>query len=124
MAAGTVVPCRGTGKPASPRTEVSYLMAVPAPPLGSRIHRTLTALGVEPAHRLGIGCSGGPDSIALAHAALTLAREGALGPVVLVHVNHGLRADAAADADLVSALGARLGAPVEVCEVTVDRGQA
>ena len=40
-----------------------------------------------------VGCSGGADSLAL----LVLARAAGLGPVA-VHVDHGLRADSAADA--------------------------
>ena len=53
-----------------------------------------------------VAVSGGPDSVALAHALLGLRREGILGKLVVAHVNHGLRgaesdADEAFVADLV-----------------------
>ena len=62
---------------------------------------------------VGVACSGGADSLVLAHCAALLQRQGKLGSVTLLHVDHGLRADSAADAQSVQTLGAELG--VEVC---------
>jgi tRNA(Ile)-lysidine synthase len=91
----------------------------------SRLHtRVLSMLvehGVEPGHRLGVGCSGGADSAALAHVSASLGRAGALGPVVLAHIDHGLRPDSAADARAVAALARTLGAGVAIRAVVVDR---
>ena len=52
-----------------------------------------------------VACSGGADSVAL----LALARDAGLAPVA-VHVDHGLRAGSAAEADTVAAIAARFGA--------------
>ena len=51
----------------------------------------LEAFGIENDSRLLIAVSGGPDSIALAHAALQLFREGHAAEVAIAHVNHRLR---------------------------------
>jgi tRNA(Ile)-lysidine synthase len=88
------------------------------------IARALRALGVTPAHALGVACSGGPDSAALAHACLVLAGRGTLGPVTLLHVNHGLRADAGNDAEVVRALAAQGGTQAVIRDVVVDRTRA
>ncbi len=57
-----------------------------------------------------VGCSGGPDSIALAQALLRIGQ-----PVALAHVNYGLRGtDADADEALVRELGATWQVPVHV----------
>lgn len=83
----------------------------------------LSDVGVTPEDRLGIGCSGGPDSAVLAHAVLGLHARGALGPVVLVHVDHGLRPDSADDAAVVHELARHRGRVVTL-RVEVDRSQA
>src|SRR5687767_597607 len=68
-----------------------------------------------------VGVSGGADSVALLHTLVVLAPS--LGVSVRVlHVDHGLRAGSARDADVVRRLGARLGVPVEVARVTVGDG--
>jgi tRNA(Ile)-lysidine synthase len=67
-----------------------------------------------------VAVSGGADSVALLHLLLSLAAEWRLRLHVL-HVDHQLRADSAADADFVRALGARLGVSVDVATVAVDR---
>src|SRR5207245_556021 len=67
-----------------------------------------------------VAVSGGADSVALLHLLQSLAAEWQLRLHVL-HVDHQLRADSAADADFVRALGVRLGVPVDVATVTVDR---
>ncbi|HEU5322123.1 MAG TPA: tRNA lysidine(34) synthetase TilS, partial [Methylomirabilota bacterium] len=68
-----------------------------------------------------VGVSGGPDSVALLHALLALAPAWRLALHVL-HVDHGLRPDSARDADVVRALGARLGVAVDVAAVRVGPG--
>jgi tRNA(Ile)-lysidine synthase len=68
-----------------------------------------------------VAVSGGADSVALLLLLRELAPE--LGVALRVaHVDHRLRADAAAHADFVVALGARLGLPVEVLPVSVPAG--
>lgn len=84
----------------------------------------LRALGVGPTHRLGVGCSGGPDSAVLADIAMALARDRVLGPVILLHVDHGLRPDSAADGDVVRALAAAGQGGVQCVRVAVDRSRS
>src|SRR2546430_8715498 len=67
-----------------------------------------------------VAVSGGADSVALLHVLATLARAWCLGLHAL-HVDHGLRADSARDAEVVRRLGQRLGVPVDVATVTVER---
>jgi tRNA(Ile)-lysidine synthase len=67
-----------------------------------------------------VAVSGGADSVALLHLLLGLATRWRLR-LHVVHVNHQLRAASAADADFVRALCARLGVPVDVETVAVDR---
>lgn len=61
--------------------------------------------------------SGGADSLAL----LVLARAAGL-PVTAVHVDHGLRPGSAAEADVVAAAAAGLGAGFRAVAVTVEPG--
>lgn len=78
--------------------------------LTARFAAALTALiGEEGAgrHRLGIAVSGGPDSMAL----LDLASGVAPGRVEAATVDHGLRAEAVAEAAMVSAYCAERGLP-------------
>ena len=67
-----------------------------------------------------VAVSGGADSVALLHLLLDLAPAWRLRLHAL-HVDHQLRAESSADAGFVKALGARLGVPVEVATVEVDR---
>ncbi|MBI4593124.1 MAG: tRNA lysidine(34) synthetase TilS [Candidatus Rokubacteria bacterium] len=67
-----------------------------------------------------VAVSGGGDSIALLHLLVRLAPEWRLRLHVL-HVDHGLRADSSRDAEFVRAVGARLGVPVSVAAVAVER---
>jgi tRNA(Ile)-lysidine synthase len=67
-----------------------------------------------------VAVSGGADSVALLHLLSRLAPDWRLRLHVL-HVDHQLRAESAADADFVRALGARLGVAVDVATVAVDR---
>jgi tRNA(Ile)-lysidine synthase len=68
-----------------------------------------------------VGVSGGADSVALLTTLLTLAPAWRLSLRVL-HVDHGLRHDSAADAEFVRRLGETLGVPVDVTAVRVGRG--
>jgi tRNA(Ile)-lysidine synthase len=85
-----------------------------------RTVRTAVAAAIAdlPSARLGVACSGGPDSVALADAALAEAGE----RVTLLHVDHGLHPDSADVATRVRGLADRLGAPCEVLRVTVAKG--
>ena len=58
--------------------------------------------------RLLVACSGGADSICLAHATVAVARQEGW-PLMLGHVRHGVRVDDAADAATVEALADTLG---------------
>jgi tRNA(Ile)-lysidine synthase len=68
--------------------------------------------------RVVVACSGGPDSMVLADAAIA-----ALGAprVIIAHVDHGLRPDAGATAAAVMAWAATVGAVGEVAVVEVAR---
>jgi tRNA(Ile)-lysidine synthase len=70
--------------------------------------------------RVVVAVSGGADSTALLWALARLADDWRLA-LHGVHVHHGLRPDADRDADAACALGARLGIPVDVVRVQVDR---
>ena len=74
----------------------------------SRFLADLTrALGHVPTGILGLAVSGGPDSMAM----LALAHDALPGRVTVATVNHGLRAEAADEADLVARRCAELGVP-------------
>jgi len=64
-----------------------------------------------------VGCSGGPDSLAL----LVLASAAGLDPVA-VHVDHGSRPDSNADGAAVAARAAQLGVSARTEQVEVSRG--
>ncbi len=68
--------------------------------------------------RLGVAVSGGPDSLAL----LLLAHVALPGRVVAATVDHGLRAESAAEAAMVAAVCAGLGVPHAVLDVQVAAG--
>jgi tRNA(Ile)-lysidine synthase len=88
------------------------------------VARSLAGWGVARAHEVGVACSGGPDSAALAHACMALARGGRLGPVTLLHVHHGLRDDADRDAEVVRALALAGGSRAVIRAAHVDRERA
>jgi len=73
------------------------------------------ALAAVPGGAVGVACSGGVDSIALAHAVIAAA-----GRAVIVHVDHGLRDDSAAVADGVAAWARAQGAEAVVTRVVVE----
>jgi tRNA(Ile)-lysidine synthase len=64
-----------------------------------------------------VGCSGGPDSLAL----LALAAAADLGPVA-VNVDHGVRSGSARDAVVVARAAARFGATARTVAIEVDIG--
>ena len=68
-----------------------------------------------------VAVSGGADSVALLHLLHALAPSWRLTLHVL-HVDHGLRPESAADGEFVRRLGARLGVPVDVERVRVGAG--
>ena len=68
-----------------------------------------------------VGVSGGPDSVALLHALVSLRTEYALR-LTVCHVHHGLRPEADRDAAFVEALAAGLGCPASVVRIDVPRG--
>lgn len=92
-------------------------MAAPDPALIARFTRNLGALRREPG-KLGLAVSGGPDSLAL----LLLAAAALPGAVEAATVDHGLRAESAAEAGEVARLCATLGVPHAVLAVTVAAG--
>jgi tRNA(Ile)-lysidine synthase len=80
-----------------------------------RFRRQLDAL-VKPGVRLGIAVSGGPDSLAL----LLLAAAARPGEIEVATVDHSLRAEARAEADMVAAVCERLGVPHSTLTVEWD----
>jgi tRNA(Ile)-lysidine synthase len=77
---------------------------VPEPALVERFRNDLDGL-IAPDARIGIGVSGGPDSVAL----LLLAAAARPGQVEAATVDHRLRPESADEADLVARLCERLG---------------
>src|SRR3989338_2774443 len=65
--------------------------------------------------RVLLGVSGGADSVALSHAMVSL-RDALDLWLGIVHVNHGLRPEAGADAAFVQQMGQRWRVPVTVLE--------
>lgn len=68
--------------------------------------------------RLGLAVSGGPDSLAM----LLLARAALPGRIAAATVDHGLRAESAAEAAMVSDLCARLDVPHQTLKVELAAG--
>jgi tRNA(Ile)-lysidine synthase len=64
-----------------------------------------------------VGCSGGPDSLAL----LALAVDAGLEPIA-VHVDHGIREAGAVEAEVVADAASRLGAGFDARRVSVEPG--
>ena len=74
---------------------------------------------IRPGDSVLAGVSGGPDSVALAHALRLLSRKKGLR-VALAHVHHGMRGrEADRDAEWVRRLGHRLGLPTYLRRVDV-----
>ena len=87
------------------------------PALVSRFSQDLAALR-PPQGGLGLAVSGGPDSLAL----LLLASEALPGQVEAATVDHGLRAESAAEAEAVAQICATLGVPHAILTVEVATG--
>jgi len=108
--------------PPAPGSSVTDAALVPAPELTARLAATLAAVWPEAPRRddrkLGLAVSGGPDSTAL----LLLAAAAWPGRIEAATVDHGLRAESAAEATEVAALCARLGVPHAVLRVEVAEG--
>ena len=78
---------------------------------------------LRPGDRVLVAVSGGPDSLALLHLFTRLRAPWALG-LHAVHVNHGLRPEAAQDAAFVESVGQAWGVPVTVVAVDVRAERA
>ena len=76
-----------------------------------RFRRDLDTL-VDPDARLGIAVSGGPDSLAL----LLLAAAARRGKIAAATVDHGLRAESRAEAEMVGAVCAGLAVPHRILD--------
>ena len=87
----------------------------PDPSLVTLFAVDLDAL-IEPAARLGIAVSGGPDSLAL----LLLAAAARPGQVEAATVDHALRAESRAEADMVAGICQRLGVPHAILTIDWD----
>jgi tRNA(Ile)-lysidine synthase len=85
-----------------------------------RFRRDVETLTGPSPGRLGIAVSGGPDSLAL----LLLAAAAFPGRVSAATVDHGLRAESAAEAELVAGHCARLEVPHRTLQAKVDTGRA
>jgi tRNA(Ile)-lysidine synthase len=79
---------------------------VPEPALVERFRKNLDAL-IGPEARIGVAVSGGPDSLAL----LLLAAAARPGLIEAATVDHRLRPESGAEAEMVARLCARLGVP-------------
>lgn len=88
----------------------------PAAALVDRCRVDLEPL-IAPDARLGIAVSGGPDSLAL----LLLAAAARPGMIEAATVDHALRPDSAAEAEMVAAICQQLGVPHQVLRVEWDK---
>jgi tRNA(Ile)-lysidine synthetase-like protein len=92
--------------------------------LGERIRaavrHTIRASGVT---RLVVACSGGPDSVCLAHATAHVVQEQGW-TLAIAHIRHGLRPDDAADAALVRDLANDLSVPFLLTDLAAERAEA
>ncbi len=82
-------------------------------------HAALLAVaGLPEGAAIGVALSGGPDSVAL----LILAASCAIGPVRAMTVDHGLRADSAAEAVATGRIAEAFNVPHAIARVSVARG--
>lgn len=92
-------------------------MTAPDPQLTARFTADLAALW-SGTGRLGLAVSGGPDSLAL----LLLARAALPDRIAAATVDHGLRPEAAQEADMVAQVCASLNVPHQTLRVEVSLG--
>ncbi|TAM61030.1 tRNA lysidine(34) synthetase TilS [bacterium] len=83
-----------------------------AKPFEELEHGLAEALAATPPGGVALACSGGPDSVALTAAAAATARVSGL-PLVVLHVNHALRAAAERDEGVALGVASRLGLPFQ-----------
>jgi tRNA(Ile)-lysidine synthase len=88
-----------------------------SPDLPARVGAVLAGR-IGESERLGVGLSGGCDSVVLLHALVSL---GFAGRLTAIHVHHGLSPNANAWADFCAGYCERLGVPLIVKPVAVDR---
>jgi tRNA(Ile)-lysidine synthase len=90
--------------------------------LVGRVRRSIEARGlIEPGMRVLCACSGGRDSAALLYCLAALQRELRF-ELVAASVDHGLRADAAADVAVAAEQATRVGVPFHALQVRVEPG--
>lgn len=100
--------------PLAPEARAVHL---PGPVFRDRLRSVLDRLGLPARGPVVVGASGGVDSTVLWRSLHALGV-----PTVGVHVDYGLREASGEDAAFVSALGAAMGIPVHVREVTLGDG--
>ena len=88
----------------------------------ARVEAVLDDLAIDRDARVLVACSGGPDSMALAHLAMALARSERLAQVVVAYIDHQLREDSANDGERVRALALAGGAAYRTQAVSVATG--
>lgn len=92
---------------------------------GSKPHRSLEERltrdsAIHRAEHVLVACSGGSDSVALAHLLQAVAKPLHL-TLTLAHINHGIRASAAQDEAVVMAVSATLNLPLRVVAPQIRR---
>jgi len=93
-------------------------------PIHKKIIQTIKAHAMlQPCDSVIVGLSGGADSVALLHTLFYLKAELGISQISAVHVNHGLRVEAAVDEDFCRSLCAKLQTSLQVCYADV-RGLA
>lgn len=85
----------------------------------AKVKKTIKDYGmIARGDRVVVAVSGGPDSMALCRVLECLARDDDL-KLIVAHLNHGLRPEAAADARLVQGMAQSGGWPFELAEVDI-----
>jgi tRNA(Ile)-lysidine synthase len=94
--------------------------AGPVDALADAVDRGADALGIPIEATIVLAVSGGPDSMALLRGAARLVETDARRwRLTVAHLDHGLRAESAADADFVRAAAHSLGLPVRLARADV-----
>jgi tRNA(Ile)-lysidine synthase len=112
---------QGTHKPLAGGSNPPSATSTTAPDgLAQVLDRGARHLGLGPDDHLVLAVSGGPDSMALLHAATRLVTAGAnRWHLTVAHLDHGLRPDSAVDAAFVTDAAAQLGLPSEVLKADI-----